>query len=141
MAPVFSELNEKGKRIYLQDYKGKFVLLEFWASWCGPCLIENPNLVKLYLKYSGKPFEVLGISLDNDKKAWLEAIHSQGLLWPQLSDLKGQRNEIGQLYLVTSVPQNVLIDPEGRIVALNLSAGDLDRFLGTELEKNNFLKH
>lgn len=129
MAPLFSQVNEKGKLVSLSDYRGKFVLLEFWASWCGPCLVENPNLLKIYSKYNNRPFEILGISLDTDKAAWLNAIKSQGLRWPQLSDLKGQRNEVGQVYRITSLPQNVLINPSGKVVALNLSPDGLMDFL------------
>ena len=110
----------------LSDFQGKYVLLDFWASWCGPCRQENPNLVKAYAAYNDKGFEILGVSLDNKdgKEAWVNAIEKDGLTWTQVSDLNSWNNEVARMYGVRAVPQSYLINPEGVIVAENLR-GDL----------------
>lgn len=131
MAPDFTQNDVDGNPVKLSSFKGKFVLIDFWASWCGPCRAENPNVVKAYAKYKDKNFEILGISLDetNAKDAWLAAIKKDGITWPQVSDLKGWKNEAGKLYAVNSIPQNFLIDPNGKIIATNLRGEELNKTL------------
>ncbi|MBB5397057.1 AhpC/TSA family protein [Mucilaginibacter sp. AK015] len=128
IAPDFTQNDVNGLPVQLSSFRGKYVLIDFWASWCGPCRQENPNLVKLYNKYKGKNFTVLGVSLDKpeDKSAWLAAIKNDGLTWTQVSDLKYWGNLAATLYGVQSIPQNFLIDPQGKIVAKGLRGDDLD---------------
>jgi peroxiredoxin len=128
MAPDFSENDVNGLPVQLSSFRGKYVLIDFWASWCRPCRQENPNVVKLYNKYKGKGFTVLGVSLDRPgaKDAWLAAIKNDGLTWTQVSDLKGWSSLAASLYGVQSIPQNFLIDPQGKIVAKGLRGDDLD---------------
>ena len=126
-APDFAQADVEGKVIKLSSYRGKYVLIDFWASWCGPCRQENPNVVKAYNQYKDKNFTILGVSLDRPgaKDAWQAAIKSDGLNWTQVSDLKFWNNEVAQLYFVRSIPQNYLIDPKGKIIAKNLRGEDL----------------
>jgi len=119
-APGFSQADTAGLSVKLADYKGKYVLLEFWASWCAPCRAESPNVLKAYDRFHDKGFTVLSVSLDNDKKKWLQAIEKDGLLWQQVSDLKGWKNDVAALYGIHAVPANFLIDPNGKIIAQDL---------------------
>jgi len=128
-APDFTQNDTNDKPVSLSDFSGKYVLIDFWASWCGPCRMENPNVVKAYNQFKTKSFTILGVSLDNDKEAWLKAIQKDGLPWTQVSDLKGWNNEVAQLYLVRAVPSNFLIDPNGVIVAKNLRGEELSTTL------------
>ena len=114
--------NEKGEMIKLSDYagKGKYVLIDFWASWCGPCLREIPNFIEVYEMYKDKNFEIVGVSLDNNKDKWLSGIERFKLPWIQMSDLKHWSSEGGRLYGVRSIPHTVLIDPKGIIIDKNL---------------------
>lgn len=129
VAPVFTQNDPDGNPISLEDFKGKVVLLDFWASWCGPCRRENPNVVKVYEKYKDQGFEILGVSLDKDRKRWVDAIAKDNLTWPQVSDLKGWSNEAGRMYGVSSIPHTVLVDGEGKIIALKLRGEALEKKL------------
>lgn len=117
----------QGNSRKLSDYagKGNYVLVDFWASWCGPCRGEMPNVVKAYDKYHAKGFEIIGVSLDNQKDAWEQAVKEMGMKWPQLSDLKGWQNAAAGLYGVTGIPMTLLIDPEGKIAAVGLRGEEL----------------
>ncbi|NLR80131.1 TlpA disulfide reductase family protein [Chitinophaga eiseniae] len=128
-AVLFTQNNTEGKPFSLASLKGKYVLIDFWASWCVPCRAENPNVVKAYNKFKGKNFEIVGVSLDEKKEAWLKAIEKDGLLWTQVSDLKGWKNAVAVEYGVGAVPQNFLIDPNGIIIAQNLRGEALEKKL------------
>ncbi|TXC78484.1 TlpA family protein disulfide reductase [Luteibaculum oceani] len=120
VAPEISLPNPDGKVINLSDLRGKYVLIDFWASWCKPCRRENPNVVNAYKKYKSKGFEILSVSLDKNKSAWVNAIKSDNMTWKHVSDLKFWNSEAAQKYGVNSIPFTLLIDPEGKIVAKNL---------------------
>jgi peroxiredoxin len=132
-APDFTQHTPEGKAVSLSSFKGKYVLVDFWASWCAPCRAENPNVVKAYNKYKDKGFTVLGVSLDAEsaRAAWLKAIASDGITWTQISDLKGWKNEAAALYGVSSIPQNFLIDPNGVVIGKNLRGDDLQKKLAS----------
>lgn len=131
----FVQNDTEGKPVSLASFKGKYVLLEFWASWCGPCRAESPNLVKAYRKFKDKNFEIIAVSLDHKKELWLKAIETDGLPWIHISDLKGVKNEVAVKYDARAVPQNFLISPEGIILAKDLRGENLERRLA-ELIKN-----
>ncbi len=126
-APNFTQLTPEGTSVSLSDFRGKYVLVDFWASWCGPCRKENPNVVKVYNKFHAKGFEVLGVSLDQNKKNWMKAIESDRLVWTQVSDLNGWSNEVAKQYGIKSIPSSLLIDPNGIIIAKNLYGEELER--------------
>lgn len=121
----FTQNDVDGKPVKLSDFRGKYVLIDFWASWCGPCRGENPNVVKAFNTYKDKNFTVLGVSLDRSKDAWVKAIKDDGLAWTQVSDLKFWNNEVAAMYGVRAIPQNFLIDPSGKIVGKNLRGSEL----------------
>jgi peroxiredoxin len=137
MAPDFTEVDVNGQPVKLSSFKGKYVLIDFWASWCGPCRQENPNVVKAFNKYKDKNFTILGVSLDREagKQDWISAIKSDGLAWTQVSDLKFWKNEAVVLYDVQAIPANFLIDPTGKIIAKNLRGRDLENKLEEVLTK------
>lgn len=125
----FTQNDVNDKPVSLSSFKGKYVLVDFWASWCRPCRMENPNVVKVYNKFKNKNFTVLGVSLDQQKEAWVNAIAKDNLTWTNVSDLQFWNNSVAQLYKVQSIPQNFLIDPNGKIVAKDLRGSDLEKKL------------
>ncbi|WP_373512712.1 redoxin domain-containing protein [Persicitalea sp.] len=126
MAPDFTLNNPEGQDVTLSSLRGKYVLIDFWASWCGPCRMENPNVVKLYDKYKDKGFAIYGVSLDKDKAAWLAAIKKDNLTWTHGSDLKFWNSAVAQTYGVSAIPATFLLDKEGKVIAKNLRGASLE---------------
>lgn len=127
----FEQPDMDGNMHKLSEYagKGNYVLVDFWASWCGPCRKEMPNLKKVYDRFHSKGFEIVGVSLDNNKKSWTDAVENMQMTWPQLSDLKAWKNSAAQLYYIKSIPATLLIGPDGKIVASNLRGQELEKKL------------
>jgi len=128
-APEFVINSVNDKPVKLSDYKGKYVMLDFWASWCGPCRQENPNIVKQYNIYKDKGFNILGISIDDEKDQWKKAIADDKLTWTQASELQGGGSSTPTLYRIGAIPANFVIDPQGIIIAKNITGTDLEDFL------------
>ncbi len=124
-APEFTQNDSLGNPVSLSSFRGKYLLIDFWAAWCPPCRAENPNVVEAYHKYNNKGFEVLGVSLDRSRERWLKAVQDDELVWTQVSDLKYWSNEAAALYGISSIPSNLLIDPDGMIIKKNLRGEDL----------------
>jgi peroxiredoxin len=132
-APDFVMNDSKGKSISLSSFKGKYLLVDFWASWCGPCRQENPAVVKAYHRFHSKGLEILGVSLDQEKDSWLGAIKKDQLNWTQVSDLKGWENIASKEYGVQAIPMNFLLDQEGRIIGKDLRGKDLEKKLSASI--------
>jgi peroxiredoxin len=130
----FTQPDMNGKNVSLKSYRGKYVLVDFWASWCGPCRRENPNVVAAYQKYKDKGFDILGVSLDDNKDKWMAAVQKDNLTWTHVSDLKGWQNAAGKLYGVQSIPFNLLLDKDGKILAKALRGAELEAKLAELLD-------
>lgn len=126
IAPSFSAPTPDGKELALEDALGKYTLIDFWAAWCMPCRVENPNLVRVHEKYKDKGFTILGVSLDRDRDKWLKAIEDDNLEWNQISNLKFWQDPIARQYRIRSIPASILLDEEGRIIAKNLRGKALE---------------
>ncbi|HUR67102.1 MAG TPA: TlpA disulfide reductase family protein [Chitinophagaceae bacterium] len=141
IAMDFTQNDTLGNPVMLSSLRGKYLLVDFWASWCGPCRAENPNVVKVFQKYKDRNFTIIGVSLDRpgQKEKWMKAIHDDQLEWTHVSDLKFWDNDVAKQYGIKAIPQNLLLDPDGKIIARNLRGEELDEKLGAAMgEKKGF---
>ena len=140
VAMDFTQEDTAGRAVTLSSFRGRYVLVDFWASWCGPCRNENPNVVKVFNKYKDRGFHIIGVSLDRpgQKEKWLKAIHDDGLAWTQVSDLQFWNNAVAKQYGIRAIPQNLLLDPEGKIIAKNVRGEELDQKVGEALQQKGF---
>ncbi|HRX93648.1 MAG TPA: redoxin domain-containing protein [Chitinophagaceae bacterium] len=141
IAMDFTQNDTLDNPVQLSSFRGRYVLIDFWASWCGPCRVENPNVVKVFNKYKDSNFHIVGVSLDRpgQKDKWLKAIHDDHLTWTHVSDLKFWDNEVAQQYGIKAIPQNLLLNPEGKIIAKNLYGEELEEKLGAFIgDKKSF---
>ncbi|MET4074377.1 TlpA disulfide reductase family protein [Hymenobacter sp. UYCo722] len=129
VAPAFTQPTPEGRQVALAGYRGRYVLVDFWASWCKPCREENPTLLKAYNAFKSRNFDVLSVSIDDNRDKWLKAIADKHLPWTQVSDLHGDGGEVARLYGIHSIPQNFLLDPQGKILAVNLHGTELEAAL------------
>ncbi|MFD2037322.1 thioredoxin-like domain-containing protein [Belliella marina] len=129
----FSQESLNGELVSIRDLRGKYVLVDFWASWCGPCRKENASLLKVYQEFKNNGFEILGVSLDSDRRSWEKAIQADKLDWLNVSDLKGGENEVAKMFGVDAIPDNILIDRDGKIVARRISLEELEHLLSEVL--------
>ncbi|MEO7046466.1 MAG: TlpA disulfide reductase family protein, partial [Ferruginibacter sp.] len=127
--PDFALADTSGKIVKLSKLRGKYVLVDFWASWCAPCRRENPNVVEAYKKFHDKGLDIVGVSLDTKKDAWLKAINHDGLTWYHVSDLKGWNGHIEKEFGIKVVPTNFLLDKDGKVIAKNLRGEALQKKL------------
>lgn len=134
-APEIALPTPVGPIMRLSDLRGKYVLIDFWASWCGPCRRENPNVIKTYATFKDKGFEIFGVSLDQDKSAWVNAIAKDQLTWPHVSDLQYWNSVAAQAYQVSSIPMTFLLDPQGKVIAKGLRGDSLNEYLATLFSK------
>jgi thiol-disulfide isomerase/thioredoxin len=134
-APEIALPTPAGPIMRLSDLRGKYVLIDFWASWCGPCRRENPNVIKTYATYKDKGFEIFGVSLDQEKAAWINAIAKDQLTWPHVSDLQYWNSVAAQAYQVSSIPMTFLLDPQGKVIAKGLRGDSLNQYLANLFSK------
>ena len=135
VAPDFTQPDSSGRQVSLADFKGKYLLVDFWAAWCGPCRAENPNIVSAYNQYHDQGFEILGVSLDTNRERWLKAIKEDGLIWHQVSDLKAQ-NEVSIGYGINAIPYSLLLDQNGVIIGKNFRGNELNEALAKVILPN-----
>jgi thiol-disulfide isomerase/thioredoxin len=129
----------KGAKVKLSDFKGKYIFVDFWASWCSPCRYQNPKLKRLYEQYKASNFEILGVSIDSEEDQWIKAVQKDQLTWPNVLSAGGRTSEVSQLYGINGLPDNLLINPDGVIVKRNIKAGELEEVLAEPVFKDNKL--